>query len=283
MARLPWKLRRIDRRRFGREGTGSVSVDVTDLRSFYDSPLGQVSCRLVGRVMAALWPDLRGLSLLGLGYPGPYLPALGASPERILVFMPAAQGAMRWPAEGPSATTLADPLMMPLADGSIDRLLVIHALETAEDPAEFLHEVARLLSPPGRALIVCPNRRGLWARMDRTPFGQGQPFSRSQLRRLMQRTQLTPERWAEALYLPPFRGRFLLSGAAMWERGGAALSLPFAGLHVVEVVKSVHRPVLVRQRRRARVREPILLPVPAACDPGWEPQRRSLTSLRPDP
>lgn len=244
-----------------------MSVDVADLRAFYESPLGTVSGRLVAQVLGRFWADLRGLSCLGLGYPTPYLAALaGGGCDRALAFMPAAQGAVRWPAAGPSATALADPLMMPLADGSIDRLLVVHALETVEDPAELLHEVARLLSPSGRAILVCPNRRGLWARMDRTPFGQGQPFSRTQLRRLMQRTLLVPERWAEALYVPPFRSRVALGGAGMWERCGEALKLPFAGLHVVEAAKPVHRPVLVRQRRRGRVRQTVLVPVPASRD-----------------
>ena len=256
--------------RCGPVGTGErdVSVDVADLRAFYESPLGAVSSRMIGRVIARFWPDLRGLSLLGLGYPTPFMPALRDGCERALVFMPAVQGAVRWPCDGASATALADPLMMPIADGSIDRLFAVHTLETVEDPAEFLHEVARLLSPAGRAILVCPNRRGLWARMDTTPFGQGQPFSRSQLRRLMQKTLLVPERWAETLYVPPLRSRLVLRGAAAWERCGAALSLPFAGLHVVEATRPLHRPVLVRQRRRARQRSPVFVPAPASRDAG---------------
>lgn len=236
---------------------------MTDLRSFYESALGQVSCRMVGRVLARFWPGLRDVSVLGLGYAAPYLPALGGERVRLSAFMPASQGAVRWPCRGLSATALADPLMMPLGDGGIDRLLVVHALETVEDPAELMHEVARLLSPTGRAVFVCPNRRGLWARMDTTPFGQGQPFSRSQLRRLMHRTQLGPERWAEALYVPPLASRLLLRGASAWESCGAALKLPFAGLHVVEAARATHRPVLVRERRRPRVRQPVFAPVPA--------------------
>ncbi|WP_375462012.1 methyltransferase domain-containing protein [uncultured Enterovirga sp.] len=241
-----------------------MSVDVAELRAFYDSPLGAVSSRAIGRVIHRFWPDLRGLSVLGLGYATPFAADLGSACERLTVFMPARQGAVRWPCDRPSATALVDPLMVPLADGSVDRLLAVHALEAVEDPAEFLHEIGRLLAPAGRAIVVCPNRRGLWARMDSTPFGHGQPFSRSQLRRLMSRTLLVPERWAETLYVPPLRSRFVLSGAGAWERFGAALSLPFAGLHVVEATKPVHRPILVRQRRRLRYGSPILVPAPAS-------------------
>lgn len=243
-----------------------MSVDVTDLRTFYDSPLGAVACRLVGRVLGQTWSNMRGLRLLGLGFATPYLPALAPGCERVVAFMPAAQGVLHWPLGQPSASALADLQMMPLPDGAVDRVLVVHALETVENPAELLHEICRVLSPSGRVILVCPNRRGLWARMDTTPFGQGQPFSRKQLRRLLRDTSLAPERWAEALYVPPLASRFVLQGAGMWERCGGNLSLPFAGLHVVEAARQLHRPVLVREPRRHLRPRPVFGPVPASRD-----------------
>ena len=241
-----------------------MSVDIADLRGFYDSPLGAMTCRLVARTLARSWGDLRGLSLLGLGYATPYLPELGSGCERVSAFMPAEQGAVRWPGGARSACALADPLAMPLADNAIDRVLAIHALETVESPVDLLHEIARVLSPTGRALLVCPNRRGLWARMDSTPFGHGQPYSRKQLRRLLRETMLEPEAWAETLYMPPLTRGIVLRGAPVWERVGRALSLPFAGLHVVEVAKRWHRPVPVRERRRAMRLRPVFAPAPAS-------------------
>lgn len=47
------------------------------------------------------------------------------------------------------------------------------------------------------------------------------------------------------------------------ERIGIGLSLPFAGLHVVEAVKQLYRPVTVRQTRRASRTAPVLVPAPA--------------------
>jgi SAM-dependent methyltransferase len=241
-----------------------MSVDVLELASFYEGALGAVSRRLVGRVLSQFWPDLGGLSLVGLGYATPYFGELGSGASRVLAFMPAAQGVVAWPTSGPGRAALVDPTTLPLPDGSVDRVLVIHALETAESPAELLHEVGRLLSPAGRAVLVCPNRRGLWARMDTTPFGQGQPFSRSQLRRLLRDTLLAPERWAETLYVPPLANRLLLGGAGAWEKLGVGLSLPFAGLHVLEAARQVHRPVPVRARRAAARAQPVMVAVPAS-------------------
>ncbi|MBV9078543.1 MAG: methyltransferase domain-containing protein [Methylobacteriaceae bacterium] len=243
-----------------------MSVDITDLRSFYAGPLGLLAQRQVGRVLASRWPNLAGLSVLGLGYAVPYLATLGAGARRALAFMPAQQGVANWPgATGLSSSALVDPLILPLPDSSIDRVLVVHGLEFVTSPAECLGEVSRILAPGGRVALVCPNRRGLWARMDTTPFGYGQPFSRSQLRRLMAGALLSPESWAETLYVPPLGSRFFLRGAGMWERLGVGLSLPFAGVHVVEATKQLHRPVTVRATaRKVRARQPVLVPAAAA-------------------
>lgn len=241
-----------------------MSVDVIDLRAFYASPLGQVARHFVGRVIGDFWGPLGGLRVLGLGYATPYLGGVREVCERTLAFMPAHQGVVNWPATGRSASAMVDPLVMPLPDASIDRVLVVHALETVESPRELLHEIWRILTPGGRLILVAPNRRGLWARMDTTPFGHGQPFSRSQLRDLMRQTLFSPEGWAETLYLPPLRSRFLLRTATAWERIGSGLSLPMAGLHVVDATKQFNRAVAVRSAtRRATRLAPIFLPVPA--------------------
>jgi SAM-dependent methyltransferase len=240
-----------------------MSVDVTDLRAFYASPLGSVTRRLVGRGIDRFWGRLTGLRILGLGYAVPYLTAVRPECERTLAFMPASQGVVNWPPTGASASALVDPLMMPLPDASIDRMLVVHALETVESPTELLHEIWRILTPGGRIIVVVPNRRGLWARMDTTPFGHGQPFSRTQLKGLMRQTLFSPEGWAETLYVPPLRSRFFLRSAVAWERLGVGLSLPFAGLHIVEATKQLYRPVAVRQTRRVARAAPVLVPAEA--------------------
>jgi SAM-dependent methyltransferase len=137
-------------------------------------------------------------------------------------------------------------------------------LETVESPTELLYEVSRILTPGGRVIVVAPNRRGLWARMDNTPFGHGQPFSRSQLRNLMREAMLSPEGWAETLYVPPVGSRFLLRTSLAWEELGRGLALPFAGLHVVEATKQLYKALPARAARRASRVSPVLVPVPAS-------------------
>ncbi|RDJ21800.1 class I SAM-dependent methyltransferase [Bosea caraganae] len=237
-----------------------MALDVVDLRAFYASPLGHVARRFIGRAMLRLWPDCGRQRLLGLGFATPYLSVLGAGAERVLAFMPAAQGVVNWPSEGLSASALVEPTLLPLPTASIDRVVLVHALEETESPDDLLEEVARVLSPGGRVLVVAPNRRGLWARMDATPFGYGRPFSRSQLEALMRGATLAPENWAEALYVPPLRGRLFMRSAPAWERLGSSLSLPFAGVHVIDATKQFYQRAPLRATRRSFAFRPVLLP-----------------------
>lgn len=239
-----------------------MSLDVVDLRSFYATPLGRVARRLVGRLVRERWANCAGDSMLGLGYATPYLGAFREEAVRVLAFMPAEQGVVNWPETGVSATALAEATMMPLPDACIDRALVAHALEVLEHPREVLAEIWRILTPGGRLIVIAPNRRGLWARMDTTPFGYGQPYSRSQLRDLLRETLFSPVYWTEALYVPPFAQPFLLRFAPAFERLGGRLMLPGAGVHFVEATKQLYRPVGVGTgvRRHLPRLEPVALP-----------------------
>ena len=109
------------------------------------------------------------------------------------------------------------------------------------------------------------SRRGIWARREATPFGHGQPYSRSQLGRLMRDTLFSPEGWAETLYMPPVRSRVLLRTGPIWETCGTTLAMPFAGLHVIDATKQLYRPIAVAQVRRSRRLAParVLVPAPA--------------------
>jgi SAM-dependent methyltransferase len=178
--------------------------------------------------------------------------------------MPATQGVAVWPRNGPSASALVDPLLLPLGDASLDRVIIVHALETCGNPRELLSEVWQTLKPGGRIIVIAPNRRGLWARLDTTPFGQGQPFSRAQLTGLLREALFTPELQTEALFVPPLNRGLILRSAVAFERTGHALSLPFAGIHVIEAVKQVYRALPVSGRRASRARlVPTLAPTGA--------------------
>ncbi len=228
--------------------------DAIDLRDFYASPLGQTVRRILRRRIRGLWPDTHGMTLLGVGYATPFLAPLRSDALRVMAVMPAQQGVMRWPPEGGSLTTLADELYLPFPDLSVDRVLLVHAVECAEQARPLLREIWRVLSGTGRLLVVAPNRSGLWARLDRTPFGHGQPYSAAQLTRLLRETLFLPMQSHPALYVPPTHSRMLLKSAPAWEAIGQRWFSAVSGLVMIEAAKQIYAAPAegprVRERRR---------------------------------
>lgn len=239
--------------------------DVVDLRAFYESGLGLVAKRMIRRQLRRLWPDVHGQSILGFGYATPFLKPFIAEAERVFAVMPARQGVMPWPTEGPSRVALAEDTSLPFPDMSIDRVLLVHGLEHAEDRRGLMREIWRVLSGSGRLMVVAPNRRGIWARFDRTPFGHGQPYSASQLSRMLRDDLFVPAREARALFIPPFRARFLLAAAPAWEEVGHRWFAGFAGVVMIEASKQIYQ--LSAKREPARQRRRVLVPMPGTMAP----------------
>lgn len=228
-----------------------MNSDVAELREFYARPLGLMVRRLLAHRIRARWRKLQQETLIGLGFTTPYLGTFRGEALRIGALMPAAQGALVWPDPGPKMSVLVEEEQLPLPDNSVDRLLAVHCLETADRPRALLREIWRVLSPQGRLMMVVPNRRGVWARLDRTPFGQGRPYSRSQLEQLLSEAMFSPFDWSAALYVPPLESRIVLRWATAFERIGARLSPGFGGIIIVEARKELVAPV--GKRARARV------------------------------
>lgn len=230
-----------------------MHLDVTDLRDFYATPLGQIVRRLLLHRLRARWRNVAGETVIGLGFATPYIAAFMGEALRLGAFMPAQQGALVWPHDGPRQAVLVEEDELPLPDNSVDKLLAIHCLETAERVEPMLREIWRVLAPQGRLLMVVPNRSSMWARFDTTPFGHGRPYSRGQLERLLRDAMFTPTDWATALYVPPFERRVLIRSATAFERMGSRISPRLGGVIIVEARKELLAPIGARVRSRARL------------------------------
>ena len=239
--------------------------DVVDLNAFYLTRLGRVARRMIGQQIRRTWPDTREEAVLGLGYAVPFLGLFRGEAERVFAIMPAGQGVMAWPESGERLVALADDASLPLPDGSIDRILIVHGLEFSEQRRPMLEEVWRVMRPGGRLLVLAPNRHGLWARAEATPFGHGYPFSASQLARLLREHQFAPVGVGAMLFLPPTGWRAVLRSAAFWQRVGRHFGRPFGGIVYVEADKTVFEVRPIAARRRRRVFMPLPEPVPAGA------------------
>jgi SAM-dependent methyltransferase len=241
-----------------------MHLDVQDLRNFYyRSTLGRAAQSAVRRRVQQLWPETKGMTVAGFGFAVPLLrPYLGEA-RRVIGLMPGPQGVIPWPAGQPNVAVLCEEMLWPLDTGRVDRLIVMHGLETSENPTNVLDEAWRVLGPGGRALFIVPNRGGLWSRSDGTPFGFGRPYTLGQLESQLKRHGFLPERHITALYQPPSRRRFWMKTGALWERIGASVpALMAGGVLMVEASKRVHAPTGPGHRLRVPNPLDVLAPKP---------------------
>lgn len=264
-----------------------MHLDVADLKAFYyRTRLGRAAQRAVRGRVVETWPEARGLTVAGYGFAAPLLRPFLGSARRVMALMPAPQGVTRWPHDAPNVSVLVEEARWPVETGHVDRLVMMHGLETSEDPAGVLEEAARVLGPGGRMLVIVPNRAGLWSRRDTTPFGYGRPYSLGQIEGQLRRHGLEPGRHVAALFQPPTHRRFWLRAGPFLERVGRAVSNHYAGgVLIVEAGK--HPPAPAGGAREA-VRRPIEalagMPEPARMAPlGPAAALRARTGAAPRP
>ncbi len=221
-----------------------MHLDVQDLRNFYyRSTLGRAAqASIRGRVLE-IWPEAKGQTVLGYGFAVPLLRPYLAEARRVIALMPGPQGVMPWPAGMPNVSVLCEETLWPIETGRVDKLVMLHGLETSERASDLLEECRRVLGPGGKALFIVPNRAGLWSRSDATPFGYGRPYTLGQLETQLIKHQFLPERHAAALYQLPSSRRFWLKSGPLLERMGARLPTVLAsGVFLLEASKRVMPP-----------------------------------------
>ncbi len=229
-----------------------MTADAHLAADFYSTARGLVAARVLRRRLIEFWPGLRGADVLGLGYAAPYLRLWREEAARCIALTPAQIGGARWPPGASNLSCTAEEHALPFPDLTFDRILVIHGLEAAENARGLLREIWRVLKDDGVLLVVAPNRRGMWAHVESTPFGHGQPYSAGQIGRLLASSLFRVERRDTALYVPPTRLRLVLRSAPLLERAGHRMLPRFAGATITEAVKDVYAalPVQAVPRRR---------------------------------
>ena len=153
-----------------------------DLRQFYyRTRLGRVAQQSIRNQLSQIWPDAAGQTVVGFGFAAPLLRPYLSEARRVVGLMPGPQGVMHWPAGMPNVSVLCSELTWPIETGAADKLIVLHGLETSENPTALLQECWRALAPGGRVVFVVPNvatlpdegtaderaRRGKWRRRQR--------------------------------------------------------------------------------------------------------------------
>ncbi len=237
-----------------------MHLDVQDLRNFYyRAALGRAAQANLRKRMLHLWPEAKGQTVVGFGFAAPLLRPYLADARRVVALMPGPQGVMPWPQNKPNVSVLCEETRWPLETGHVDRLIMLHGLETSEHPSYLLEEAWRVLGPGGKALFIVPNRAGLWARRDATPFGYGRPYSPAQLETQLKKHQFLPERHLGALYQFPSHRRLWMKSARVFEKIGWHMPAMIAGgAFLLEASKRVYPPKGKVQRAPERRAIPVL-------------------------
>ncbi|MEO5339702.1 MAG: class I SAM-dependent methyltransferase [Magnetococcus sp. MYC-9] len=223
-----------------------MMLEAVKLHNWYSSPQGQAVANLVGEVMVQwLQVNRSVIRILGLGFAQPYLDMIihflpSEHCGRPLAAAPAEMGVLAWPEGEPNRVAQVRPDALPFADEQFDQVIMAHFLEGSESPRAALRETWRILAPGGRLLSMVPNRGGLWARRDSTPFGWGRPFSPRQLSALLTESLFIPRQSRFALFMPPVAGHYFLRAAPAWEKAGNRWFAPLGGAILCEAEKVVY-------------------------------------------
>lgn len=252
-----------------------MHLDVQDLKTFYyRTGLGRAAQSAIRNKVLEIWPEAQGQTVAGFGFAMPLLRPYLTGARRVVGLMPAPQGVMPWPVGMPNVSVLCEDALWPLSTGMVDKLVLMHGLETSEQPTAVLEEASRALGPGGRILFIVPNRAGLWARSDQTPFGYGRPYSLSQLEAQLKRHGFKPTRHEVALFQPPSHKKFWLRAGALCESVGQKLSKRYAGgVLMVEACKQTFQPSGTEVREQ--IPDPIRL-----LDGFARPARKPATAIR---
>ena len=231
-----------------------MHLDVTQLRNFYyRTALGRSAQSVVRAELQRFWPEAKSQTVVGFGFAVPLLRPFLADARRVVGLMPAAQGVAPWPVGMSNVAVLTAEDAWPLDTGVADKVVILHGLEMSDEPGSLLRECHRVLGPGGRAVVIVPNRVGLWARNENTPFGFGRPYTLPQLEKQLTDNGFLIERHAAVLFQPPSNRAFWLkSGRALEKVGRWMPSYVAAGVLMLEVTKRVQAPLQGGIKRRTR-------------------------------
>lgn len=140
--------------------------------------------------------------------------------------------------------TVADIEQLPLANDSVDAVVMHHGLDFTDDSHQLLREVTRVLRPGGQLLIIGFNPISQWGlmRLFRRKLAlpwRGRFISRHRLMDWLRLLDLHVDQSLSCLHFPPLNFASLLDKAKKLEGFGTKLGSPFGGVYLISCVKQV--------------------------------------------
>ena len=247
--------------------------DIIALRQFYASPLGGLVKQWLRRYVAWRVGGVHGETCVGMGYAAPLFRAienLSNAPKHVIALMPGKQGALYWPLQEDNRVALGALEKLPFQDSSVHWLVMLHALEHADDPEAVLAEAHRVLVPGGRVLMFVPHRHRPWRWWGDAPFKHGKAYGYSELKRLVRDAEFSITYYGGALMLPPIFHPLLRRLLSFCERAIGVLIPRMGSVMCVEVEKQIF--AAMKQKRHQGALRIGVQPVPATAVPNAREQ-----------
>jgi SAM-dependent methyltransferase len=227
----------------------------SSLERWLDTPIGTQLFELEDEIVQEALSDVFGFELLQIGRWG--------APRELL--KSARTQHARWLAPDACGHDAVRSLHheLPIANASVEGVLLPHTLEHAEHPHELLREVERVLTGEGHVVICGFNPFGPWGLRHRWARSGFPPqvvrmLSEHRLRDWLVLLGFEVISCREYLYTPPWQHGLSPRQRHWLERHGKRIAPLFNGAYAMKACKRVHgltpiRPLTLRQRKPAVV------------------------------
>lgn len=258
------------KRKSRKTGTYTMySPDMTALRRFYATRLGGIAQHYVSAQLESCASQISSQNIIGLGYAQPYLELFRERGNYVLSVIPDWEEPEDWPIPTPFSTLIAQELELPFRDNSVDCVILAHMLEFSEQPTLLMQEIWRVLGPLGQVISIMPNRQGLWAHMENTPFGAGRPYSVNQWEQLCEEVMLVPQSHQSVLFTPPGEG-WLSRPHRLLEKFGRNVMPALGGVLIATAQKQIYA---LTPEAKKRAKQRIFAPVMGTAETAIRSQR----------
>ncbi|MEM8616380.1 MAG: methyltransferase domain-containing protein, partial [Pseudomonadota bacterium] len=183
------------------------------LNAFYASRLGRAAARQVNQRLMDLWGPCSGQTILGVGYTQTVLPLWETQAARCVGAIPEGIGASRLDGARGQVMCLTPEHRLPFHDQQFTRIVLLHALEEADQPRSLLREAWRVLAPEGRIVVAVANRKSFWSVTEAQAFGHGRPWTRRQLIAFLNDSLFQVTASTTAVHMPPINWRLITAAA----------------------------------------------------------------------
>lgn len=206
----------------------------SQLLDWLGSPLGEAMLNAQRRLLEPVFDSIFGYHVLQLSYS----PAINMLDDcmagHCFTFAPAWRSGVQH--------TVADIESLPLASGSMDAVLIHHALDFTADSHRLVREASRVLRPGGRMIILGFNPLSLWGlakllRWRPQPPWNARFIAKSRLNDWLSLLDFQVERLEHGGYLPPLKHHGLLAYAPDFERWLGRWGNPTGAFYMMTAIK----------------------------------------------